>query len=247
MSAAGYGAWSNGQSLDTVDDPTGQPMRAWWLGQGGGATGPAPVSGPSVLPDTTAPIQGGGASPDLGNGGPVPAGWNQMSPVEQNQWSAANASPEQTDWYNKQQNFTSANPGYADTGYWGNSDQVAAQVAGGAQSASIPQGVLGPETYTRQATPKGSVGPSTLPSSIDPITSTPDTLPQQGKNTSTAPTTDAGPMSSMYSGSLPQNPWDTTPSTTTAPSTSTPNASPKSAYAAWRGASSPNSAFTPFR
>lgn len=45
--------------------------------------------------------------------------------------------------------FTLGNPFYGTTGYYGNAEQVAAQIAGGAQSAGIPTGVLGPETYTR--------------------------------------------------------------------------------------------------
>jgi len=50
--------------------------------------------------------------------------------------------------YNKaQQQFTANNQLYGATGYQGNANQVASQVAGGAQSAGIPMGVLGTSFY----------------------------------------------------------------------------------------------------
>ena len=52
------------------------------------------------------------------------------------------------DWNQKQQQFTNNNQGYAATGYLGNQAQVLSQLAGGAQSAGIPQGVLGPSFYS---------------------------------------------------------------------------------------------------
>lgn len=47
------------------------------------------------------------------------------------------------------QGFQVANPYYGQTGYYGNLQQVQQQMAGGAQSAGIPQGVLGASTYTQ--------------------------------------------------------------------------------------------------
>src|SRR5512144_291176 len=47
------------------------------------------------------------------------------------------------------QAFQDANPYYGQTGYYGALGQVQAQMAGGAQSAGIPQGVLGADTYTQ--------------------------------------------------------------------------------------------------
>ena len=47
------------------------------------------------------------------------------------------------------QAFQVANPYYGQTGYYGNLQQVQAQMAGKAQSSGIPQGVLGASTYTQ--------------------------------------------------------------------------------------------------
>lgn len=51
------------------------------------------------------------------------------------------------DWNQRQQQFGANNPLYGITGYQGNAQQVASQVAGGAQSAGIPMGVLGSSFY----------------------------------------------------------------------------------------------------
>jgi hypothetical protein len=59
-----------------------------------------------------------------------------------------------TGWANNQspQQFLVDNPFYGQTGYYGNLQQVQAQVAGHAQAAGKPTGVLGAESYTQNPT-----------------------------------------------------------------------------------------------
>lgn len=123
--------------------------------------GPAPLAAPAVapaLPPSTIAPQAALAS--ALSAAPVPAAASTVlstgvdtAPGADNSFAAVVArlqamnaatpvSADQAAWNAKQQNFTAANSGYGTTGYFGTPDQVAAQVAGGAQSSSIPQGVL---------------------------------------------------------------------------------------------------------
>lgn len=101
--------------------------------------GSQPQAGASPAAPPTAGQPPPGASPDPYDG----TGWaNGVSP----------------------QSFMRDNPGYATTGYYGTADQVAAQVAGGAQSAGKPMGVLGPDSYTQNP----ATGPVWTPP-VDPM------------------------------------------------------------------------------
>jgi len=146
------GAWSNGYNPHMVyDQPAAMAMPqrpaqsqypAGTFQVGGPATSPVmprpPASTPAASP----------AAPALTNGIPT---WML------GQAASAAAAPQGPDpmsgegWKNgvSPQGFQAANPYYGQTGYYGDLGQVQAQMAGGAQSAGIPQGVLGASAYTQ--------------------------------------------------------------------------------------------------
>lgn len=97
-------------------------------------------------------VQPGSAMPARGAmSGGIP-GYQMPAPDQRNQYaSIPQAALDGTGWKNgiNPQMFQQQNPYYGQTGYYGNLQQVQQQMAGKAQSAGIPQGVLGASTYTQ--------------------------------------------------------------------------------------------------
>ena len=96
---------------------------------------------------------GGGLLSRLGlSPGGSSSGYQMPAPDQRNQYaSIPQAALDGTGWKNgiNPQMFQQQNPYYGQTGYYGNLQQVQQQMAGKAQSAGIPQGVLGASTYTQ--------------------------------------------------------------------------------------------------
>lgn len=79
-------------------------------------------------------------------------GYTMPAPDQRNQYAnVPQAALDGTGWKGgvNPQMFQQQNPYYGQTGYYGDLAQVQAQMAGHAQSAGIPQGVLGASTYTQ--------------------------------------------------------------------------------------------------
>ncbi len=118
-------------------------------------TGPAPTPVAPVStsqPAATPPMPTGGTWGDqahLDYFRQYGAGNSGLSQEQVNALLGQSSQPSAaTAAYNQaQQQFTQNNQGYAATGYLGNQAQVLSQLAGGAQSAGIPLGVLGPSFY----------------------------------------------------------------------------------------------------
>lgn len=155
--STGYASFQGGgRQLGTQGQGAAGQMQSQQYPAGTFASPPAsapattPASAPTMTGNTAQTNSGLAAETSSTGVDPTPGADNSFAAVVARLQAnnAASAPGAATAAYNaKQQAFTAANSGYGSTGYMGDPTQVAAQVAGGAQSSSIPQGVLDPSFY----------------------------------------------------------------------------------------------------
>lgn len=211
----------------------------------------------SLTPEQQAQYAGGADKlalyKTLGNGTGTPMTDAQLAQTlgsnYQGEQDIANIDPLQKEYGQAQQAFTAHNQDYGTTGYQGNPDQVASQVANHAQSNSIPLGVLGSSFYqggsdyggqqTDQNSMSGLNGARDWTNSmygVDPNAATAanrDALSSAqsaftGRAPSTMPAAPAAPASTSAAGTTPTQPAVQQQAQQTAPQSS----------AGWGGTSS---------
>ena len=121
--------------------------------QGGLGSGLAQAPGSYPMAPGIANSLSAGLAQRFGSSAPSAGSAYQMPAADQRN-PYASTTPQAMDgtgWKDgmSPQAFQVANPYYGQTGYYGDLAQVQAQMAGKAQSAGIPQGVLGASTYTQ--------------------------------------------------------------------------------------------------
>lgn len=149
------GAWTNGYNPHMVyDQPAAPQYPTGTFQQPATRRMPAPTPPPTPAPVAPAAAP---AAPPVSD---LTSQWDPSWMYGQADRAAAAGYPTSQSvaasdtgagWKNgvSPQAFQAANPYYGQTGYYGDLAQVQAQMAGRAQSPVIPQGVLGPETYTQ--------------------------------------------------------------------------------------------------
>lgn len=145
------GAWTNGYNPHMVQDPMAPTPAAPPVANSEQiSTIPTAQSMPQQYPQGTFPASRpppSGAAP----GRQFRGDQRRMPPAAPPAPPAAVPQSGGAGWANNQspQQFGVDNPYYGQTGYYGNLEQVQAQVAGHAQSAGKPTGVLDASTYTQ--------------------------------------------------------------------------------------------------
>ena len=147
------GAWTNGYNPHMVQDQPAAPSYPQ------GTFQPAPRQPQPMAPPTPAPAPmparapaAAQAQPALTSGVPTWMLGQYDRALAQGYAPSTSVDPMSGEgWKNgiSPQAFQQQNPYYGQTGYQGDLAQVQAQMAGGAQSAGIPTGVLDPSTYTQ--------------------------------------------------------------------------------------------------
>lgn len=142
--AAGGAPQANGSNLGSI---MGGGYGATPMGNYGGGVSTGAGAGGGIMQQLGQMLRGSPAQPIPGYTTP---GIDQRNPYA----SATPQAMDGTGWKDgmSPQAFQVANPYYGQTGYYGNLQQVQAQMAGKAQSAGIPQGVLGVGSYTQNPT-----------------------------------------------------------------------------------------------